>query len=65
MNKADGRCCAHGVNVTAHEIQQAAAAIAAITHTPALRNAKSGVSAKDRALPRPGLVGITQEHIHL
>ena len=34
MNSADGRCCAHGVNVTAQQIQQATAAIAAITQTP-------------------------------
>ena len=49
-NSVDGRCRAHGVSVTTHEIQQAAAAIAAVTQAPALTIANSGVSAKDRAL---------------
>ena len=52
-NTTDGRCPAHEVNVTAHTIQQAAAAIAAVTQALALSIANSGVLSTTARIASP------------
>jgi hypothetical protein len=61
-NNADGRCRAHGVNVIAHETQQATTAIAAVTQTPALTIPDSGAPAKDRTCRRLGCPAARKTH---